>query len=130
MPGTRKQPYRRELAKRGDFTVWIVDGSFVRGHMDEEFTNFGQHHRFPYIPDKEFWLDDEAEHNEYAFFIDHLLVFRHAGFGQQLLPELNAGELAFVVGMAVSPIQGFEAIRGHSDDAQHCRVSFRVGETG
>ncbi len=74
MPGTRKQPYRRELAKRGDFTVWIVDGSFVRGHMDEEFTNFGQHHRFPYIPDKEFWLDDEAEHNEYAFFIDHLLI--------------------------------------------------------
>ena len=74
MAETRKKPYLQKLTKRGDIVVWIVDGSYIRGHIDEEFTNFGQHHRFPYIPDKEFWLDQEAEQNEYAFYIDHLLT--------------------------------------------------------
>jgi len=60
--------------KRGDIQVWIVDGGYVRGHIDEEFTNFGQHYRYAYIPKNEFWIDEEAEHDEQAFFIDHLLV--------------------------------------------------------
>jgi len=67
-------PYLHKDQVRGDFQVWIVDGSYVRSHIDEEFTNFGQHYRYPYIPEKEFWIDQEAEHDERAFFIDHLLV--------------------------------------------------------
>jgi hypothetical protein len=69
-----KPPYLQEDQARGDYQVWIVDGAYVRGHIDEEFTNFGQHYRFPYIPKNEFWIDKEAEHDERAFFIDHLLV--------------------------------------------------------
>ena len=69
-----KQPYLRKVDKRGDIQVWIVDGSFVRGHIDEEFTNFGQHYRYAYIPEHEFWVDEEAANDEQAFFIDHLLV--------------------------------------------------------
>jgi hypothetical protein len=67
-------PYLRLDETRGDFKVWIVDGSYVRGRIDEEFTNFGQHYRYSYIPEKEFWIDDEAEHDERSFFIDHLLA--------------------------------------------------------
>jgi hypothetical protein len=67
-------PYLQKDEQRGDFLVWIVDGSYIRGHMDEEFTNFGQHYRFSYIPEKEFWIDREAEHDERQFFIEHLLV--------------------------------------------------------
>jgi hypothetical protein len=66
--------YLRKDETRGDYQVWIVDGAYVRGHLDEEFTNFGQHYRYPYIPENEFWIDQEAEHDERAFFIDHLLV--------------------------------------------------------
>jgi hypothetical protein len=62
------------LEERGSLRIWVVDGSYVRGHIDEEFTNFGQHFRFPYIPENELWLDQEAEHDERQFFIDHLLV--------------------------------------------------------
>jgi hypothetical protein len=51
-----------------------VDGSYIRGHLDEEFTNFGQHYRYPYIPENELWIDREAEHDERQFFIEHLLV--------------------------------------------------------
>jgi hypothetical protein len=69
-----KPPYLQRDESRGEYQVWIVDGANVRGHIDEEFTNFGQHYRFPYIPKKEFWIDKEAEHDERTFFIDHLLV--------------------------------------------------------
>jgi hypothetical protein len=69
-----KLPYLRKDQERGDFQIWIVDGSYIRGHIDEEFTNFGQHYRYAYIPVNEFWIDEEAEHDEGTFFIDHLLA--------------------------------------------------------
>jgi hypothetical protein len=72
-----KPPYINLIDKRGDLKVWIVDGSYIRGHIDEEFTNFGQHFRYSYIPEKELWLDQEAGHDEKQFFIDHLLVEYH-----------------------------------------------------
>ena len=74
MTESLKPPYLERDETRGDYQVWIVDGAYIRGHMDEEFTNFGQHYRYLYIPDKEFWIDKEAEHDERRFFIDHLLV--------------------------------------------------------
>lgn len=74
MDESLKPPYLQKDEQRGDFQVWIVDGPYVRGHIDEEFTNFGQHYRYPYIPKLEFWIDQEAEHDERSFFIDHLLV--------------------------------------------------------
>src|SRR5512136_1605671 len=71
---TSKPPYLSRIDQRGDYVVWIVDGEYIRGAIDEEFTNFGQHYRYPYIPEKELWIDQEAEHDERSFFIDHLLV--------------------------------------------------------
>jgi len=67
-------PYLRKDETIGDLQIWIVDGSYVRGHMDEEFTNFGQHYRYPYIPLNELWIDQEAENDERKFFVEHLLV--------------------------------------------------------
>jgi hypothetical protein len=69
-----KPPYIRKLDERGDLHVWAVDGSYIRGHIDEEFTNFGQHYRYPYIPLDELWIDQEKESEEQVFFTDHLLV--------------------------------------------------------
>jgi hypothetical protein len=74
MATTLKPPYVEKMTDRGKLHVWIVDGPYIRGHIDEEFTNFGQHYRFPFIPENELWLDKEAEHDECAFFIDHLLA--------------------------------------------------------
>jgi hypothetical protein len=74
MAETLKPPYLQKDDRRGDLQVWIVDGAYIRGHIDEEFTNFGQHYRYPYIPDNELWIDREAQHDERSFFIDHLLV--------------------------------------------------------
>lgn len=69
-----KPPYFREDELIGGLHVWIVDGSYIRGHIDEEFTNVGQHYRHLYIPVHELWIDQEAEHDEQKFFIEHLLM--------------------------------------------------------
>ena len=74
MTASLKPAYIRKGDQRGDFIVWTVDGSYIRGHIDEEFTNFGQHYRYPYIPLREFWIDQEAPHDEHEFFIGHLLT--------------------------------------------------------
>jgi hypothetical protein len=74
MPSTLKPPYIGKVEERGDLQVWTVDGSYIRSHIDEEFTNFGQHYRFSYIPLNELWIDREAKADEQQFYIDHLLV--------------------------------------------------------
>jgi hypothetical protein len=67
-------PYIKKIDERGVFVIWAVDGAYVRGHIDEEFTNFGQHFRYKYIPQNEFWIDQGTKSDEWHFFIDHLLV--------------------------------------------------------
>ena len=69
-----KKPYVSQVDKRGKIIIWSVDGSYIRGHIDKEFTNFGQHYRYNYIPVNEFWIDREAKHDETRFFVEHLLV--------------------------------------------------------
>jgi hypothetical protein len=69
-----KLPYIKKIDEIGNFKIWIVDGTYIRGSVDEEFTNFGQHYRYKYIPPDELWIDREAKHDETRFFIDHLLV--------------------------------------------------------
>ncbi len=71
---TLKPPYLKKVGQRGKITIWVVDGTYVRTHIDEEFTNYAQHYAFKFIPENEFWLDKEAEEDEQPFFIDHLLV--------------------------------------------------------
>jgi hypothetical protein len=91
-----KPAYIEKIDQRGDFEIWIVDGSYIRGHLDEEFTNFGQHFRYPYIPLKEFWIDREAKQDEHEFFITHLLTeFELMAKGlpyDQALPEADRSE--------------------------------------
>jgi len=70
------KPYKKKVATIGEISVWVVDGAWVRGSRDNEFTNFGQHGRFAFIPENEFWLDEEHARGERRFFIHHLLVER------------------------------------------------------
>ena len=69
-----EDPRLEEIGQWGDITAWKVDGSIVRSYYDEDFTNFGQHYRFDFIPENEFWLDSEAGDDEHLFYIDHLLI--------------------------------------------------------
>jgi len=70
-----KKPYIKKFETISKITVWIVDGEYIREYLDEEFTNFGQHYRFRFIPRNEFWIDkDYGKEHEEKYFIDHLLV--------------------------------------------------------
>lgn len=69
-----KPPYVKKVDERGGLVIWAVDGAYIRGHRDEEFSNFGQHYRYNYIPENEFWIDLGTKSNEWRFFITHLLV--------------------------------------------------------
>lgn len=69
-----RKPYLSKLISVGEFEVFIVDGSYVRKNLNEEFTNFGQHFRFKFIPKKEFWLDKEFSPGEFTFYINHLIT--------------------------------------------------------
>jgi hypothetical protein len=70
----RSSLYIKKLDEIGTIAAWIVNGEYVRKAIDEEFTNFGQHYRFRFIPTHEFWIDHEHGLGEQQFFIDHLLV--------------------------------------------------------
>lgn len=71
---TLKPPYLSKAGERGRIMIWIVDGTYVRTHIDEEFTNYGQHYAFKFIPENEFWIDREGAPDELTFFVDHLLL--------------------------------------------------------
>jgi hypothetical protein len=42
-----KPPYIKKIDARDGLIAWAVDGSYIRSHVGEEFTNFGQHYRLP-----------------------------------------------------------------------------------
>ncbi|MCJ7611571.1 MAG: hypothetical protein MUP19_04845 [Candidatus Aminicenantes bacterium] len=71
------KPYLKKIETVAGFAVWSVDGKHIREKIDEEFTNFGQHYRFRFIPRHEFWIDQERTPGEEHFFVDHLLLENH-----------------------------------------------------
>jgi hypothetical protein len=58
----------------GNIEIWKVDGSYIRTHIDDQFTNFGHHYQYKFIPENEFWLDKEAKEDDILFYIDHLIM--------------------------------------------------------
>ena len=69
-----KKPYIKKFSKISNFNVWIVDGKYIRDNINEEFTNYGQHYLFDFIPKNEFWIDKEGVPGEEKYYIDSMLV--------------------------------------------------------
>lgn len=69
-----KKPYIKKFSKISNFNVWIVDGKYIRTHIDEEFTNYGQHSQFKFIPENEFWIDRERNPGEEKYYIESMLA--------------------------------------------------------
>ena len=71
-----RPPYIKPAGTRNGLAIWIVDGALIRDSLDIEFSNFGQHDAFEFIPRDELWLDREAAPDEQKFFVDHLVLER------------------------------------------------------
>jgi hypothetical protein len=70
-----KKPYLKLYDRIKGFSVWIVDGGYIRKNIDKEFTNFGQNYRFKFIPKKQLWIDKEyGGDNEAKFYISSMLL--------------------------------------------------------
>ncbi len=69
-----KKPYIRKYSEVSGFTVWIVDGRYIRNNMNREFTNYSQHYQFDFIPKKEFWIDKEKVSGEEKYYIDAMII--------------------------------------------------------
>jgi hypothetical protein len=69
-----KKIYIKKYEKVSGFKVWIVDGKYIRDYVEEEFTNYGQHYQFKFIPEDEFWIDKERSPGEEQYFIDSMLA--------------------------------------------------------
>jgi hypothetical protein len=69
-----KKPYLKKICDIDKFSVWTVDGKYIRTNIEEEFTNYGHHYRFKFIPENEFWIDKEANGGEEKYYIDSMLV--------------------------------------------------------
>src|SRR6266498_4830646 len=64
-----REPRVKRVGSRNGLTVWLVDGSWVRKNIDEEFSNFGHHYTYDEIPKGELWLDDETDPDERKFYV-------------------------------------------------------------
>lgn len=71
-----KKPYIKKFSTISDFTVWLVDGKYIRENINEEFTNFGQHYEFKFIPEYELWIDKERISGEEKFYIDSMIAMK------------------------------------------------------
>jgi hypothetical protein len=71
-----RKPYLQLYKTIDGFDVYVVDGAYIRKNMNDQFTNFGQHYRFPsMIPTYEFWIDREnggKRGEEAEYFIPHM----------------------------------------------------------
>ena len=72
----RRPPYVLCLERRGPLAVWLVDGSYVRKNIDEEFSNFAHHYSLSEIPKNEIWIDQETDQDEQRFFVHHAVLER------------------------------------------------------
>lgn len=68
------RPYLNLYKTMEDGTkVYLVDGAYVRKHLNEEFTNFANHYNFPNLIVKgEYWIDKGHGKDEYKYFIAHM----------------------------------------------------------
>lgn len=56
------------------YDVWLVDGSYVRKNINENFVEYDHHLNHDFVPKNEFWVDNETNFGERKFFIDHILA--------------------------------------------------------
>jgi hypothetical protein len=81
-----RKPYLAHLARcgrpGGAVLAHLVDGEWIRNHMDIDFTNGAHHLTRPYIPHDEIWIDREAPGaGELEFLIRHQVRQRELMLG-------------------------------------------------
>src|SRR5512136_3368444 len=69
-----QEAYIARLYRVGRFTVYRVNGDWIRSNIDPDFTNFAHHLSKKYVPDNEFWVDQERVPGDTPFYVTNMLV--------------------------------------------------------
>lgn len=91
----KKNIYVKKVGTRGNISIWIVDGFYIRNNIEREFTNFSLNAQFKIIPEKEIWLDKENHPDERRFYIDNALTMYK--LCKENTPYLKALEIGSMV---------------------------------
>lgn len=51
----------RQYEHLSGYTIWVVDGSVIRDHIDIEFALGGNPGRYAYVPQDEVWIEDTGD---------------------------------------------------------------------
>ncbi|MHB8710579.1 MAG: hypothetical protein ACYC6X_03465 [Minisyncoccota bacterium] len=68
----RSHIYLKKLDEQDGYIAWLVNGAAVRREIDENFVEYDYHGHFRFIPEKEFWIDDEMPEKEYRLYSKRL----------------------------------------------------------
>ncbi|MCE1165812.1 MAG: hypothetical protein LWX07_10470 [Bacteroidetes bacterium] len=63
--------YRYYAGERDSFKVWIVDGALVREKIFNEFIYGGNDERYPFVPEREIWIDNSISAKEFETTLIH-----------------------------------------------------------
>lgn len=70
----KKRVYKKKLGVFDGYSVWYVNGFWIRNNLEPEFGNFGYSWYMPFIPKDEFWIDYEnGKVKEAQYYIDNFL---------------------------------------------------------
>ena len=91
LPASRRRPWGQYAGYR----VLVVDGRFVRDHIDIDFVLGGNGYRYPdFIPKDEIWIDDAVARRELVVTMVHEIA--EAELMRQGKPYEEAHEIANV----------------------------------
>lgn len=65
--------YRYFWGEREGFKVWVVDGAKIRKDIFDEFVYGGHNERYPFVPQKEIWIDNAISAEEFETTLAHEL---------------------------------------------------------
>lgn len=74
VPIKDKNIYIKKIDKIGSYEIWLVDGSYVRKVINENFVEYDYHFNHDFVPKNEFWIDEQSNQEEWKFFIDRMFM--------------------------------------------------------
>jgi hypothetical protein len=96
-PRHEDSPYIKLMEKIGLIDVWIVDGEYIRGNLQPQFTNHAHSLDREYkgiIPKNEFWIDIGCDTEEYDWYLE--FMFEECYHLSRLVPEKKAEQYAIM----------------------------------
>ncbi|MCK9352176.1 MAG: hypothetical protein WCT49_03050 [Candidatus Paceibacterota bacterium] len=64
--------YIKKIEDHNDHEVWLVDGVLIRNELNDSFTEYGYHVRFPFIPQNEIWIEKDTNDDEWKYFLENV----------------------------------------------------------